>query len=153
MGREIRQVPPGWEHPKAQQPWGFDFQPMFDKSYEEARASWEHERDNYTRTDCTFEEWHGEAPDPAFYRPVWTDEERTAWQIYETVSEGTPVSPVFTDKEAMVDWIIVEWGRSRQAAQAFVDAGHAPSMVIVDGRMSDLNAGAWEPEFFGKDKE
>lgn len=157
MGREIRRVPSDWQHPKRAMPYGFDYAPLFDKSYEEAIATWETERfkwDSGERpdTECTFEEWHGEKPDPDYYRPAWSDEERTAFQIYETVSEGTPVSPVFATKEEAVEWVVENWGRSWEAAEKFVEAGWAPSFVMSGGHISDANAGAWEPEFLGKEK-
>ena len=102
MGREIRRVPPGWEHPKRHNQWGYDFAPLYDKSYEEAQAAWEEARRTFNRTDYTFEEWEGDAPDPSYYRPAWDEDTRTAFQIYETVSEGTPVSPVFESEEDLV---------------------------------------------------
>ena len=37
MGREIRNVPEGWVHPKNE--YG-NYQPMFDKTYKEAAEEW-----------------------------------------------------------------------------------------------------------------
>src|SRR5579864_6349431 len=115
MGREIRRVPPGWEHPRDERG---NYKPMFDRSLEEAAAEWKsgygawepaaHEGQQYW-------EYAGNPPDPECYRPDWPEETRTAWQVYETVSEGTPVSPVFLDQEEMVRWLIAQ-GHSDRAA-------------------------------------
>jgi hypothetical protein len=170
MGREIRQVPPDWEHPKAQHPWGYDYTPLLDESYEEALEEWEEKKRAWDAGErpkwfiepphgesYTFEEYEGEAPNPDYYRPRWPEESRTHIQIYETVSEGTPVSPVFSDKEEAIEWVIENWGRSPDAARQFVETGWAPSFVMNVGdqgtRISDPDAGAWEPEFIGKKEE
>lgn len=109
MGRELRKVPANWEHPKRSDG---KYQPMFDESYREALAKWEDARDKFVRgigyddeplsesaNKYTFEEWHGEAPDPVYYRPDWSDEERTHFQMYQNTSEGSPISPVFATPE------------------------------------------------------
>jgi hypothetical protein len=51
------------------------------------------------------------------------------WQLWETVSEGSPISPVFATREEFVDWLVAE-GYSRLAAENFAKDGWAPSMVI-----------------------
>lgn len=168
MGREIRRVPPDWEHPKRQMPYGYDYAPLFDESYEDALANWQEEKRKWDAGErpqsfdlndpCTFEEWHGEAPNADYFRPAWPEESRTAIQIYETVSEGTPVSPVFSNNEEAIEWVIENWGRSPDAARQFVEKGWAPSFVMNvfpsgERRLSDANAGAWEPEFFGSKEE
>lgn len=67
-----------------------------------------------------------------YRRRAWTPGEATAFQVYETVSEGTPTSPVFGTADSLVAWL-VENGHSRHAAEKFVHAGSAPSMVIAGG--------------------
>ena len=57
--------------------------------------------------------------------------------MYETVSEGTPVTPHFAMKAELVDYL-VEYGTfwddgkgwHREIAERFVDTGYAPSMII-----------------------
>jgi len=56
------------------------------------------------------------------------------WQLWETVSEGSPVSPVLHTREEFVDYL-VEQGRSRTAAERFADSGWAPSMVMKGGEI------------------
>src|SRR4051812_14783374 len=104
MGREIRMVPPNWDHPKHDG----RLQPMFDRTFEKEAAEWKSEFAAWERGErpdfCTddsrlleFWEWHGAPPDRAYYRP-WKDDEATWFQIWETVSEGTPVTPPFATR-------------------------------------------------------
>lgn len=62
------------------------------------------------------------------------------WQVWETVSEGSPISPVFRDREGVIRWLMspaYTWGTSRpltrEQAENFVNAEWAPSGFIVDG--------------------
>lgn len=65
------------------------------------------------------------------------------WQLWETVSEGSPISPVFDRREGMVGYLMSDanrWGisrpLSRTEAEAFVDAGSSfGSLVVVGGQM------------------
>jgi hypothetical protein len=50
----------------------------------------------------------------------------THYQVYETVSEGTPVSPVFATEEEIVLWCLSQ-GHSEKAARSFVEAKWVPS--------------------------
>ena len=58
-------------------------------------------------------------------------QQRTAYQVYENVSDGTPVSPVFNSADELISWLITQ-GVSRQAAEMFISQGHAPSFVIKE---------------------
>jgi len=51
------------------------------------------------------------------------------WQCWETVSEGSPISPVFFDRSSLVDWLVEHEDCSPQAADKFIDSGYAPSML------------------------
>jgi hypothetical protein len=55
--------------------------------------------------------------------------ERTAYQIFENVSEGTPVSPVFETKDALVGWL-AQQGFSAERIETFLEWGFAPSFVV-----------------------
>ncbi len=65
------------------------------------------------------------------------------WQLWETVSEGSPISPVFNEREDMIGYLMSDansWGISqplnRTEAEAFVEAGSSiGSMVVVGGQM------------------
>jgi len=145
MGREIRRVPANWEHPKNER--SGHLQPMHDHDFESAARAWldaaiawdngthpdavKHKRPDY----CLFYwQWAGGPPDEDYCRPKWSDEQRTHFQIYETVSE---VSPVFATLEALVDWMVNDGGRdgrrSRAAAEAFAKGGWTPSLVVQAG--------------------
>jgi len=62
------------------------------------------------------------------------------WQVWETVSEGSPISPVFPTSDTCVEWLISE-GYSRDAATAFVAGGWALPMLLADGKIyQDIEA-------------
>jgi hypothetical protein len=58
------------------------------------------------------------------------------WQVWETVSEGSPISPVFATRERLILWLMSRnytWGTSRpltrEQAENFVNAAWAPSGI------------------------
>lgn len=143
MGREIRRVPMGWEHPI--DPETKRLQPMHDKSYEAAAKEWianmlawegdTHEilvKDpKYKETCPHWWEWEGMPPDKQYYHPEWGDT-ATAYQVYENVTEGTPVSPVFKTQGAMRNWL-ADQGYSSDAVDVFLEKGYAPTGMVVVG--------------------
>lgn len=67
----------------------------------------------------------------------WYDKERygppkgEGYQLWETVSEGSPVSPVFATGEEMVIYLVDECGFDPEASKRFVkETGWAPSMTM-----------------------
>ena len=175
MGREVRRVPANWQHPKKQEPnyrlgrMEECYQPMRDGDVETAWAEWqaeyiawlagEHDRviAEYGATDYpkgepyrAFCHWHGTPPEPEYHRPKWDESTATWYQVYETVSEGTPVTPPFATKEELVEYLVANgdfWDQSRRAegnssmpcapwtrkaAESFVGAGWAPSMMVTN---------------------
>jgi hypothetical protein len=177
MGREIRKVPANWEHPVKADTYGRErLQPMYDETFADAAAKW---KENFLKWEsgerpsyCTDEhknleywEWENSPPDRDYYRP-WSDDEATWFQVWETVSEGTPVSPPFATEEELIeylaengdfwdqkrrkepDWVRI-WGGvpgvsgwGRQQAERFVKAAWAPSMIafsdgaVVEGKLA-----------------
>ena len=143
MGREIRRVPPDWQHPKTDRYRDDRYQPLYDKDFPTAARKWLDDAiawDNGTHEDLVrdptmkermpfFWQWEGDPPDEEYYRPAWPEESRTHYQVYETVSEGTPVSPVFATEDDVVRWLVAQ-GHSESAARKFVQVGWAPSMVM-----------------------
>ena len=147
MGREVRRVPPNWKHPRYDEgPNTGEFKSCNDEDYETASKRWEADFASFMRGEhkaCEygsirhFWEWES-PPDEETCRPAFT-EPATWFQVYQTVSEGSPVTPPFATEEALIDWL-VEQGEShgtkyekkytRAAASAFVKAGSAPSMVV-----------------------
>lgn len=117
MSREIRKVPKGWLHPKGQLPYGFKYIPLLDPDYRDPKDGL------YMDTpEDRFMNFDGYGP-------------RDHYQIYETVSEGTPVSPVFESYEEMRRWLINE-GYSEEAAAAFAseDGGWVPTGSYVPNK-------------------
>jgi hypothetical protein len=60
----------------------------------------------------------------------WTEEEAVCFQIYETVSEGTPVSPVFDTLGDMEDWLVNMKYYSPEEAKEFCKQGWTPSFEM-----------------------
>jgi hypothetical protein len=122
-----------------EQTWGYDYQPMCDEYYEAAANRWNAENLLWQEgkhpeqlgpyaPDCKFFwEW-SDPPDREYYRDRdWTEAEATHYQMYETVSEGTPASPIFASLDELKGWLISD-GYSAEAAAAFCQSGWAPSM-------------------------
>jgi hypothetical protein len=77
----------------------------------------------------------------------WKMEEPPAgdgWQVWETVSEGSPITPVYDTAEKLIDHLALYgdlWDQKRghpgwgyEAAKAFVGVGWAPSGASKDGK-------------------
>jgi len=113
MGREVRRVPSGWEHPRRRGKHNERCVPLFDKynervkEWDEGHKLWEEGKHPHQELiGDNFEEWDGPRPklinmdDPSSwetgqYMPDFPQEQRTHIQLYETTTEGTPISPVF----------------------------------------------------------
>jgi hypothetical protein len=59
------------------------------------------------------------------------------YQIWETVSEGSPVSPAFANPEDLANWMVqndksVTKDSDFDAWMKFIDSGWAPSGVATD---------------------
>jgi hypothetical protein len=147
MGREIRRVPPNWSHPRDERG---EYRPCFDHDYETAAEQWiaefdqwragthPHQQGEYASTCRYF--WDYDAPpDEETCRPKF-EQEPTWWQVYQTVSEGSPVTPPFATPEELIDYLVQygdfwdqqrgEGGWRREAAEAFVKSGYAPSGIV-----------------------
>lgn len=153
MGREVRRVPPNWDHPRQEGRYSGDLQPMFNERFDNKFAEWlthfdrlrrgeldDVERKHYPLGLADWLQDEGQPPDPKYYRP-WKDEEATWFQVWETVTEGTPITPPFATPEELVDYLVANgdfWdqhrgtgGWDRKNALSFVSKGWAPSMVLV----------------------
>lgn len=156
MGREIRRVPPNWQHPEYDRkiPYFLHpicYKPLFDINYEEAVLDWFENFDRIRKGEMTDDEkkyypnglqdWLSDysPPDPLYYR-FYKNEEATWFQMYETTSEGTPVTPPFSTKEKLIEYLVVngtfydqqkgEGGWERESAENFVNRGWSPTLVI-----------------------
>ncbi len=140
-------VKAGWEHPRQEcrhSPWnggcvdakrngGFCYKPLLDQSYADAVA--QAESDGFDGIG-----------EPSDYRPDWTQAEMTHYQLYENVSEGTPVSPAFATEDELINYLVEYgdfWGSyrgepnrySREAAESAVRGGYTPSFAVVNGKI------------------
>ncbi len=131
IGREIRRVPPGWEHPRDEQG---SYIPQFDRG-----AGTPGQIDQELPEELL-------ATEPLPVMPGWAPEEAPCYQIYENVTEGTPVSPVFASIDGVRDWLVGQ-GYSRRAAEGFCRRGRAPSLVVADGQVYlDIESAALLPD-------
>lgn len=158
-------VPPNWQHPKNDRG---HLQTMYHGNFADKFAAWLADFDRIRAGDLTsierecyaepgmnpLAEWlrdEGTPLDPKGYEP-WRKEGATWVQVWETVSEGTPVTPPFATKAELVDYLVAggdDWDRksgrggySRAQAEAFVEQGWVPSMVL-------MNSGSGQQLFMG----
>jgi len=113
MGREIRKVAANWQHPKNEKG---NYIPLLDDKFSEILAKWEEQNAQWEKgfrsdwnggwirkeadeLNMTFAEWDVEKPVMENYMPEWKDEELTHIQLYENVTEGTPISKVYKANE------------------------------------------------------
>ena len=126
MGREIRMVPPNYQHPQVWRSYGqIGYQPMFNRGYSEAVDEYRTEFARWRISECPakcedpvaeFEAYYGPAPKPEYYR-TYRLEDATWYQLWETVSEGTPVTPPFATKDELVDYLVAHgdfWDQERR---------------------------------------
>jgi len=140
MGREIRMVPPNWEHPKNE--YG-NYIPMYDRTFNEVLEeyyqnyiAWRNKTHEDYDESTSFGDYFGSI-DPDGYRPEFK-EEPTWYQVYETVSEGAPVTPPFETKEELVEYLVEKgtfWDQQR----------------VRDGRQSSVGWNRKSAEQFAKD--
>lgn len=185
MGREIRLVPPNWEHPKEKH-YNFikriseeRYMPKYDENYDEAVKEWNEgivlwntgkhpDQINHREEIEAGKVWEGNLEcfnDPDYYSPEkgynywdnvgnppteemylpYTEDECSWFQVYETVSEGTPVTPPFPTKEELVNYLVENgdfWdqrrgdgGWNKESAERFVKNEWAPSMIVSNGEI------------------
>lgn len=169
MSREIRRVPANWQHPTYRtERWRRGvvevFKPLFDRSFADVASEWDQakaafdqgERPDYfveaVHGSLSFEEWHGERPTPEYYVPYDVKGDLPWWQMYETVTEGTPVTPAFSTADELIEHLATigevyddgegsgPWPRDR--AQRFVmDEKWFPSFIIAGGETFEAKDG------------
>ena len=150
MGREIRRVPENWEHPKDSQG---HYIPLYDREYEPTAREYLNDciawgngthpdlvkHPEYKKEYPYFWMYSGGPPNAESYRPRF-ENDATWLQVYETVSEGTPVTPPFSSKQELIDYLVQygdfwdqhrgDGGWTRKNAERFVESEYAPSMVV-----------------------
>lgn len=127
MGREVRMIPPGWEHPRKA---NGRYRPLWPvELYMQAVAEWD-----AGESGCH------EPPNSDDYMPAFPDGTATHYCMYEDTTEGTPISPGFGTPEALARWL-ADTGASAFGAQtatyeqwlAMIRQGWAHSLTIRGG--------------------
>ena len=143
MGRELRQVPKDWKHPRDE--WKGEYKPLltdYPGNLEEFRVDIE-EMGLGEALD-----YYGGGPQTDDYMPVWTLDEATWFMMYETTSEGTPLSPSFETIEELAHWLadnnasaFGKIGATYEQWLSTCKAGFAPSGLITSsGIISGVEA-------------
>jgi hypothetical protein len=121
MGTAVRKVPSDWAHPKDESGRylplrdGLDFESRA-RQWDEHAAKWQQGLRRDLDTDdwepikadllaITYAEYEGPRPDPQEYTPHWPATECSHWQMYEEVTDGTPISPVCASPEELARWM------------------------------------------------
>ena len=163
MGREVRMVPKGWEHPKYPDDHGEHHKrgryiPLYDGGFAARDAEWNEGwaqwQRGYVESYGEGEKWrlrtkddgptyslyNGERPSPDDYMPDWPKSERTMFMMYEDTSEGTPISPAFDTSEELARWLADNGASSFAGMTATYEqwlrvcnGGFAPSAVMENG--------------------
>ena len=118
MSREVRRVPASWEHPKNEQSHYVPHYEHFPYNQEEIeeglRDGWlDNNPPNY---GCDV-------------MPQWPESERTHYQMYESVTEGTPISPVMESPEALARWL----ADNKASAGPYATATYDQWLVMIAG--------------------
>jgi hypothetical protein len=100
---------------------------------------------------ATVEKYEGQRAEAEAWEP--TDPPKgDGWQLWETVSEGSPMSPVFAKADELAEWMSDPARGDRwvpgDVARKFVEKGWAPSGVLTPGRgyQSGVEAVGWDDE-------
>jgi len=162
VGREIRKVPKKWKHPKEVDKYNGKegYRPMVDYDFNKSYKEWEKELEDWfkeydafenkgkefkykervysKKNGDTYEDWAHEPPSPP--NPYDFIPEGKWFQLFENVSEGTPLSPPFATKKELVEWLTNNndyWGNSwtKEEAEAMVKQEYAPSMIVKGGKV------------------
>ena len=120
MSRELVMVPPHYEHPRiVVDRWNgprIVCRPIFPIIYSVKLAEWEADRDRIARGELdehekkyypTLEKWleFYAQPEKEWYLP-WKVEEATWFQLWQTVTEGGPVTPAYETKEELIEYLV-----------------------------------------------
>jgi hypothetical protein len=163
MEREVRTVPADWQHPRLPGTYSDGtprYKGLFGGGFAKAAAEWDEAaakwddgfRENYGTGERwvpkdeshtgTYEDWAGDRPCAEDYMPDWPAEQRTHLMMYETCTEGSPISPAFATPEELARWL-ADNGASAFGSEtatyeqwlATIKRGFAVSSIMAGGRM------------------
>lgn len=139
MGREVRRVRKDWQHPKEEQ-YGREVYRALREGYADAKKRFEEKQASEGLQAAL--DWFGVAPNQDDYMPEWPEAERTHLMMYETTSEGTPISPAFETPEELARWLADNgasaFGQMTATYEqwlAMAKVGWAPSAVVGNGQL------------------
>ena len=130
MGREVRRVPASWSHPRDHEghfiPLHASFPYNEDEIQEGLRDGWLNDAPPYY--GCSI-------------MPDWSPAVRTHYQMHETTSEGTPISPIMETPEALARWLadnnasaFAGMGATYEQWLATITRGSAVSAAYLPGK-------------------
>lgn len=120
MNREVRMVPADWRHPVDD---NGEFIPLptihYQKVYDAEKELWDSgvfpPYASESSRKMTYEGWCGLRPERTM--PEWDDADH--FMMYETVTEGTPISPAMCSPETLAQWLTdnnVSWFANQTAS-------------------------------------
>lgn len=152
MGRQLRRVPAGWEHPcnaygnyiplhvnfgaaharwlDRKKKWDSGLRPVPNHNTSHVvNYDWipvdEWERLRGNSGSYPVEDYFGLEPKAENYVPDWDDADRTCFQFYESTTEGTPISPVFPTMDELCEWLAENetlWGGKYGTKEEWLEA-------------------------------
>lgn len=155
MSREIRRVPSDWEHPMDERnhkplldgSFDDDCRDYYDKLFLWQKGEHPTQRElagvdlierfkfspdghRYIEGYRWYHEWAGMPCENRgdYMEHYIAGRECTHFQLYETVSEGTPVSPVFATKEDLVEWMKAD-GFADWAIESIIGSDRCPTAI------------------------
>jgi hypothetical protein len=138
MGREVRMVPAGWEHPKDA---SGNFIPLLGRSYSEDAAEFNAIASDRGKQEAI--DYFGSEPEPDSYMPDFPEGTATHYMMYEDCSEGTPISPAFATPEELARWLADNkasaFGGRTAPYESWLrvcNGGWAPSAIVSNGVMT-----------------
>ena len=130
MSREIRKVPATWVHPKE---INGKFKPLFE-GYKDDSIDFLEMVNSKGLQEAV--DYMG-CPDSDNYMPDWEESEKTHLMMYETTSEGTPISPPFKTPEELAQYLFStgasSFGRMTATYEQWLRVcrgGYAPSAIL-----------------------
>lgn len=124
MSRKCRRVPKDWQHPKD---ISGDYIPLHELFPYNAAEIEEGLRDGWLKGE------------PPYYgiptMPQWPESQRTHYQMYEEVTEGTPISPVFERPEDLARWL----ASTRASAFAGMGASYEHWLALIHQRSASAS--------------
>lgn len=126
MGREVRRVQEGWNHPRYSKG---NYKPLHDGYYESDADEFVEIVNSKSLQEAVD---HMPCPDKNDYMPSW-EQEPTHLMMYEISSIGTPISPAFKTPEELATWLHA----TNAQALAFDTATYDQWLTLINEGLRD----------------